>query len=503
MTTTSTPRPWMTPLALAGIVLVAFVPRAWRLALPGLTSDEAFSWRLTLYPMGEMLRRAAQDVHPPLYYLVLDGWLGALGDAPAALRGLSVALGLIAASLAFLVVEEAARMDGRGSGRMGGLLAASLMAVHATQVAQSRNARMYALGTAVVLATAWLLLRAHRATDKRGAWWAAWGLSAAAAAMTHYYLLFTVAAEGAWAAVAGRDRRRRGLDLMLAAIVALAVFAPWAPSMQRQVREVRAEYWIPPVTAPALVQGIARWALGTDVGRAALPVAVLVAVSLVAAARSGRAGRFFAAQAAAPWALGLAASAATGRPIVLERYMLFAQVFLLCAWAVTVASLEPRRRRIAAAAVLVVVPGVGLLASVRAYPSAPPAMAIAARFLKRQAGSGDLVVVDSPRVLNKLRYYARQVDGERLDIRCALPEKVPLSPHVSHVVSLAEGDVVPADAVLSSAAGTVWRGRESTAPPEKAPAGWAITYARIFEGGEETRFALTRYERAPAPILQP
>ena len=66
-------------------------------------------------------------------------------------------------------------------------------------------------------------------------------------------------------------------------------------------------------------------------------------------------------------------------------------------------------------------------------------------------------------------------------------------------MSLTPDDTIPADAVFDAGADTVWRGRESTAPADPAPPGWTITYARIFEGGDDTRFALVRYRRATAP----
>jgi mannosyltransferase len=495
----ASPWPRRTLRALCAVALLAGIAgRAWRLGLPGLSSDEAFSWRLTRYPLAEMLRRAGLDVHPPLYYVALEAWTRALGDSIVALRGLSVLLGLISIGLAFAVVREATRLENTPRRSLdAAALAAALLAIHATQIAQSRNARMYALGTVLALASAWLVLRAQRAIGQRLAWWMAWGLAAAAAGATHYYLLFTIAGQGLWAL--GSRPRARARDLAGAAAVGIAAFAPWAPLFWRQVRQVRADYWIPPLTARDLAAGVARWATGGELSSAALPAAVLVVASIVAAARGGgRAGRFFAVQAIAPWVLGLAASAASGRPIVLDRYMLFAEAFLLCAWAVALATIEPPRLRIAVASLLLVVLGAGTGSALRAIPADPPAMANAARFLKRQAGAADLVVVDSPRALNKLRYYARRAGGDGLDIRCALPERVPLSPHVSHVVSLAEGDAVPADAVFATGADTVWRGRESTAAPEPAPAGWAITYAQIFEGGEATRFGLVRYGREAA-----
>jgi hypothetical protein len=198
------------------------------------------------------------------------------------------------------------------------------------------------------------------------------------------------------------------------------------------------------------------------------------------------------------WLLGLVVSVITGRPIVLERYMVFAQVFLLCAWAVTATRTSPRVLRAAAAVAIVLVLAFGLVVTLRRVPADPPALAIAARALRRQAEAGDLVVVESPRVLNKLRYYARQQGADNVRIRAALPERIPLSPHVSHVVSLAQDDAVAADAVFAAGADTVWIGRESTSPPAPAPAGWTVTFARVFEGGEDTRFVLARYQRTDA-----
>src|SRR5438874_415357 len=91
----------LTIAVLTGIVLAGLLPRAWRLTVPGLTSGEAFSWRLAGYPTSEMLARAAQDVHPPLCYLALQGWRALVGDGPAALRALSVLVGLLVVPLAF------------------------------------------------------------------------------------------------------------------------------------------------------------------------------------------------------------------------------------------------------------------------------------------------------------------------------------------------------------------------------------------------------------------
>ena len=46
----------MTWAALGALVAVAAAARFFRLGLPALSSDEAFSWRLAGYPVGEIVR---------------------------------------------------------------------------------------------------------------------------------------------------------------------------------------------------------------------------------------------------------------------------------------------------------------------------------------------------------------------------------------------------------------------------------------------------------------
>src|SRR5687768_6529637 len=80
-------------LLLLALVVGAFL-RVYQINDRSLWFDEAFSWRLVLFPLPEMITRAAADVHPPLYYFFLKGWTGVFGSSLAALRAFSVALGL-------------------------------------------------------------------------------------------------------------------------------------------------------------------------------------------------------------------------------------------------------------------------------------------------------------------------------------------------------------------------------------------------------------------------
>jgi 4-amino-4-deoxy-L-arabinose transferase-like glycosyltransferase len=471
--------------ALAAVLAGAAGVRSWRLSLPGLTSDEAFSWRLAGYPAADIARRTAEDVHSPLFYLVLKAWLAVAGDSAAALRSLSVLLAVAAVAVLYGAVREA------GGSRAGAMAGALVCALHPLQVQQARNARMYALGVLLAALTAWLLLRALR--RGRWPWWVAYGLGAALFVYAHYYALFTLAGQALGALALARDRGRSlARGLAVAAVAALAALAPWLPSLVAQARRVQAEYWIPPVSAGSLVTAVLRWATGLG---AALPAWIALAAWLALAAwavmRARGPALFFLAQALSPWLLALALSTWGGRPLFLERFTVFAQVALCGLLGVAWAALPRGPRTLAAVAIAGSVAW-GLAGFLRDLPSEPTAAEPLLRYVRRWQQPGDVVVADSPRALNKLLFYARPL-GLAVPVR-ALPG-VAGGGHYTHLASLQPGELV--QSVEEAAWGPrVWRATERPDPVPPPPAGWTMGFARVFEGGEGSRYLLVRYDRA-------
>jgi hypothetical protein len=171
--------------SLLGLVLASLIagqalfPRAYGIRQAELTTDEAFSWRLTQYPVSKLMERTARDVHPPLHYLLLKVWVSVFGDSPAALRGLSVLVGVLTVMAVYLLVRESVGggledfssehprqgdvPDRERGARWAPLFAASVAAGHWSQVIPARSARMYALGAFLAALSSWLLLRALRA----------------------------------------------------------------------------------------------------------------------------------------------------------------------------------------------------------------------------------------------------------------------------------------------------------------------------------------------------
>src|SRR4029079_296335 len=78
------------------------------------------------------------DQHPPLFYLLLHGWIALLGDTPGALRSLS-------ALTSFLAIPFFALAARRFAGTWVALVATFLLAIAPFQVRYAQEVRMYGL----------------------------------------------------------------------------------------------------------------------------------------------------------------------------------------------------------------------------------------------------------------------------------------------------------------------------------------------------------------------
>ena len=81
------------------VTLLALGLRLYRLDAQSLWYDEGFSVYLGRMDLAQITERTAADIQPPLYYYLLHGWIGFLGDGEMALRGLSLLFGVLTVPL--------------------------------------------------------------------------------------------------------------------------------------------------------------------------------------------------------------------------------------------------------------------------------------------------------------------------------------------------------------------------------------------------------------------
>ncbi|MGH2605039.1 MAG: glycosyltransferase family 39 protein, partial [Anaerolineales bacterium] len=198
------------------------------LRLPGLVDrslwyDEAFAVLFSakgLPAMVEGTLRAqsgiAADVHPLLYYTLLGIWGKAFGTSVAAVRGLSLGLGLGVVALGFVLGR-------RSLGPRAGLIGGILLAVSPFQIHYAQEVRMYALLAGLLLGATWAYWEA-RSGAGLGAW-AAFAALSAAAQYTHNLAAFYLIA---LAVLPWMERRwRLAARTLGAGLLAAALYLPW------------------------------------------------------------------------------------------------------------------------------------------------------------------------------------------------------------------------------------------------------------------------------------
>lgn len=208
--------------------------------------DEAFSAYLMRFNLTEMTAYTATDVHPPLYYWVLKGWVELFGTSDLAFRSLSVVAGAVAIWLMFMLVKRLF-----GSPRLA-LTASFFMAISPLVVRFGDEARMYTFALMIVLGATYALVRAsEKRAGKR--WWVLYGVLIAAGMLTHYFTALAWLAHWMWRfgeKRAGRMKRFWTKEWIFTHIGAVMVFAWWLPTAFKQFTVVQKEgFWIPPLGA--------------------------------------------------------------------------------------------------------------------------------------------------------------------------------------------------------------------------------------------------------------
>jgi len=464
-------RRWHVPALLALIVVGATLLRSREIAQRSFWFDEAFSWRLTRFPLVEMVERTAWDVHPPLYYLLLKPWAALGGTSPVALRSLSLVFsGLTVVGMYLFTAEAFAGREELGVGAAQkakglGLFVAGLVALSIFQARYGSEARMYALATALAAFSGWSLLRALRADSGRRRKWLVYGLLSLLFLYTHNYALFSLAAQAVfvvgflcvqadWDAGAFLRGPTFRYALLTAAAVALG-YLPWLPVLLRQRAQVQADYWTGPVSEWTVAHLCYQMFVTVDAPapfsrRAALVAADLCALGLLALWRKARLGEWYLLSATVG-PLGLSVLAFTfGAKVFAFRFFLFAHLFLVAGVGVLAARLPSWSGRWLAAVALVV-------ASLYTYhtywqqmdTAHKPGARGAAEFLAARRTPAEPVVVSSPYFYLPLRYHC----GEQPGWYCY--SDVPLR-HYQGAPVLTSDDTITAERLAAVTARRVW-----------------------------------------------
>ncbi len=306
---------WVFLLCLTGVLGIS----KYLLMHNSLRLDEAQSLWQTSHSITGTLKVVAQDVHVPLYHLILHFWQFYLGQDIVAARLLSLIFFIATIPVVYLIARRILSLNWS-------LLAVALFSLSPFMNWYANEARMYTLLVFVSALSQYFFLKVIQSRGKKG--WLAYSLTALVGIYSHYFFAFNLLAQGIFFVLNRKSFAPGTLKKFIKLAIGLALaLAPW---LYYFVLLGAASNTAPNLAAPSTVDlfnAFSQFSFGfqTDAANTILVSTwpILVAVALFAVRRGQKVGLPIAYMLAAgllPIMLAFALSFAI-TPFFLSRYM--------------------------------------------------------------------------------------------------------------------------------------------------------------------------------------
>ena len=222
---------WLSRLWWVPILALAMALRFYHLTSAAIWGDEGSSLLLSEYALADLWFHAAHDVHPPLYFLLLRGWIEVFGDSIGSIRSLSAIPGVAVVGLGIWLTRQL-------STRRAAVLAGILLVLLPTAVRYSQEVRMYSL-LGVWLLGATLALVYWVRQPERARYLAVYVLLMSAGFYTHYFTALCVLVHWAYLGLQAPGQRLITRPAWWVANVAIVLlYLPWLPNLLDLVQHV-------------------------------------------------------------------------------------------------------------------------------------------------------------------------------------------------------------------------------------------------------------------------
>lgn len=186
--------------------------------------DESQSlWQTSHSPI-TMVNIVAEDVHVPLYHIILHYWQIPFGNGEAAARALSLSFFLLLIPAMYLFGKQA-------FGSVVGMYAALLAALSPFLNWYGNEIRMYSLFALLIVLNQYFFLRIYaNGTRKpvRTLIWVGYGATMMLGIFTHYFFLFNAVTQAIYFFAFHRSfARNAGRGFVIVMLVLLVIFTPW------------------------------------------------------------------------------------------------------------------------------------------------------------------------------------------------------------------------------------------------------------------------------------
>lgn len=316
---------WLIP-----ILLLATVVRFYDLTAAAIWGDEGSSLLLARYSLSGIWTHAAFDVHPPLYFMLLHGWIGVFGDGLLAIRSFSALAGIATVGLGVSLVDRLAT-------RRAAIIAGVLLALLPTAVRYSQEVRMYALLGLLLIGATLVLVKWIR-RPQRHRYLLIYALLMTAALYTHYFAVLAALSHWLYLGLIRllpgyRLKHLQRKDWWLANLAIVVLYLPWLPNLLDLLQHMDALKaggdvgWEDPVTLSSLPSMIWLWLIQDEgeqlplllFGGVPLALLVLAAVAVARDRSVNHGSVLLALYTGVPLLLVFAVSFIT--PMFIERYL--------------------------------------------------------------------------------------------------------------------------------------------------------------------------------------
>ncbi|HEX3074174.1 MAG TPA: glycosyltransferase family 39 protein, partial [Ignavibacteriales bacterium] len=225
---------------LAALLLLAALLRIYGINSESLWFDEAFSVHLSKMNIADLIKNTAEDVHPPLYYIILNFWEIIFGDSEISSRALSLIFNVL--TVYFLYRAASYLYD-----KKTGLAAAFILAISPFHIYYSQEARMYSLLGLLSLLSVYYFVKS--AAEIKNTALPKYVIFSALMLYTHVYGFWILFFEMFF--ILGlyyfkRVEKRKIKYYIFALTVIFVLYLPWTGVLISQAYRINSGFWIPP-----------------------------------------------------------------------------------------------------------------------------------------------------------------------------------------------------------------------------------------------------------------
>jgi uncharacterized membrane protein len=390
-------------VAMTAIMFMAIGLRLYHLGGPSLWYDEFLSVSIasgSVDTISPAVKQAEQT--PPLFHYFMHFWIKAYGLSEFAIRLPAAICGIGAVWMIY-------KLGSVLYSRREGCIAALLMAVSPFQISYSQEARVYAPLMFVGLLSCYAFVKLVQTGGRKNQ--VAYVLATGLLYWIHLHSVFIVAVQQiTWIYLCMRSRKSgEALKVppgvwIACSVIALALFAPWMPTVYYWVTQAAQAFWIAPMTASFLPATYALYA------GSAVMLVLLLALDVCGVVRTSERWKmtFLIALLVVPVLIPYVVSL-TIRPLFIPRYGIItaAGLFLLAARGCT--ALPSKAVQAIVLLILVSVSVVNAYPELRDGPPNKPDVRGATEFVIHAAHHGDAILLNS--YANSIFvHYLRDVD---------------------------------------------------------------------------------------------